>query len=90
MNKILLAVMIVVLLLPFTAASVFAHEGEPLGGCPDVFELHHMMDHGDPTDPMHNHIGSDADLNDDGYLCMKHVGLNGSNHLHVDNNLPLN
>jgi hypothetical protein len=31
-----------------------------------------------------------VDRNGDGFLCVKHVGKNGNNHVHKDNNVPLN
>jgi hypothetical protein len=36
----------------------------------------------------HQHVGTDADLNADGYICMMPVTSDGQIHVHVDNNLP--
>jgi hypothetical protein len=30
-----------------------------------------------------------VDRNGDGYLCVKHVGAGENNHVHKDNNVPL-
>lgn len=64
---------------------VLADHGAPVGGCPDGSELHHMMEN---QEHMHNHIGSDVDRNDDGFLCVKHVGKDDSYHVHIDNYVP--
>lgn len=61
-------------------------EGSPVGGCPNTFELHMVMDH---EGHGHHHVGVDTDLNGDGYLCAKVVGANNNNHVHIDNNLPI-
>lgn len=61
-------------------------ESEPEGACPNSFELHMVMPH---SDHGHRHVGTDTDLNGDGWLCAKVVGANEINHVHVDNNLPL-
>jgi len=36
----------------------------------------------------HQHVGTDTDLNGDGFICMKPVTLDENIHVHVDNNLP--
>ncbi len=83
-------IIVVMLLMVFSTIAV-AQEAEPIGGCPDNFHLHQMMDHGDGhSGHMHHHIGNDKDQNGDGYLCVKHVGKDGNNHVHIDNNVPLN
>ena len=95
MKKLLSIILLVLLFSVTLTAPVFASDmGEPLAGgmnatsCPDAFHLHHVMDHGDDPNHMHNHIGNDADQNGDGFICMKHVGADGNNHVHVDNNVP--
>ena len=95
MKKLLSIILLVLLFSVTLTAPVFASDmGEPLAGgmnatsCPDAFHLHHVMDHGDDPNHMHNHIGNDADQNGDGYICMKHVGVNENNHVHIDNNVP--
>ena len=55
------------------------------GNCPPGFHLEAVMhDH----DPEHKHVGTSADQNGDGYICVKHVTPSGSIHVHIDNNLP--
>jgi hypothetical protein len=44
-----------------------------------------VMDH---SDHHHMHVGTDADLNGDGWICMKPVTPTEKVHVHVDNNLP--
>jgi hypothetical protein len=61
-------------------------ESDPLGGCPDSFELHMVMPH---EEHGHHHVGTDTDLNGDGWICAKVVGANQTNHVHIDNNVPL-
>jgi hypothetical protein len=58
---------------------------EPTGSCPSGFSPVPAMDHDDHG---HLHVGTDADLNGDGYICMKHVTPSENVHVHVDNNLP--
>ena len=90
MKKLLVALYIVVLLALVLSATVFAQEGDPVGGCPHGFHLHHVMDHDDHAGHIHQHVGSAADQNGDGYLCVIHVSVNGNIHVHIDNNVPLN
>jgi len=73
-------VMVLSLILVNTA---LASHGEPAGSCAPGFELHHLMDHS--GEPMHQHIGVDEDLNDDGYICVK--PLSPTLHLHIDNSI---
>jgi hypothetical protein len=54
--------------------------------------LHHAAHHDEhhmDGDGNHLHVGADTDLNADGWLCVKHVSIDGSVHLHVDNVVPL-
>jgi hypothetical protein len=87
-NKTATALLIAMLLVLSIAITAFAENGDPVGGCPGSFELHQMMDHDHEGEHMHHHIGNDKDQNGDGYLCMKHVGKDGNNHVHIDNNVP--
>lgn len=73
----------------FLALAAFAVPGSaqtdaPLAGCPDEerFELMKIMDH----EHMHRHIGTEADQNGDGWICMYHIDNNF--HLHFDNTVP--
>ena len=84
-----LFVLLMVLVLAMTAVSVVvAEDGQPVGGCPDSFHRH-MAGHGHGNHGHHHHVGNDRDFNGDGYICGKHVGPNGNNHVHIDNNVPL-
>ena len=87
MKKWFLMFLVVVMLVLAVAPAVSAG-GEPVGGCPDSFELHMAMDHNHDHSG-HKHVGNDKDLNGDGWICGKHVGANGSVHVHIDNNVPL-
>ena len=60
--------------------------GDPVGDCPNSFVVHHVPQmHGDHE---HNHVGNSDDRNGDGYVCVKPSGMNGKNHVHIDNNIP--
>ena len=83
-KKLFFALLLVILLSQFAVVNVFA-AGEPVGSCAPGFELMMAMDE---DVHHHQHVGTDADLNDDGWICMKHVTPEEKIHLHVDNNLP--
>lgn len=83
-KKLLFAFLLVVLLSQFAVSTVFA-AGEPTGSCAPGFTLMMAMEHDQHE---HQHVGTDADLNGDGYICMKPVTTLGKIHVHVDNNLP--
>jgi hypothetical protein len=90
MKQFLLALVAITILALGTVGLAYAHEGEPMYGCPDNFELH-MADMDDMGDMDHHHVGLDmevADKNGDGWICMKPVGADGHNHVHIDNNFP--
>lgn len=90
LSAVLLIAMLLSLLLAYTA---YADEvGDPIGRCPDRFTLHHAAHHDEhhmDGDGNHLHVGSDTDLNSDGWICMKHVSIDEGVHLHVDNVVPL-
>lgn len=65
-------------------------QAQQLGQCPAGFDHLHQVGHEDDGNGEHQHVGSDLDLNGDGWLCAKHVGPDGSIHVHVDNIIPLN
>ena len=86
--------LIVVLLLLVSAVTAFAHEEAPppMYGCQDNFELHPLHHHDGDGDMDHHHVGLDmsvVDMNGDGWFCMKPVGVDGYNHVHIDNLFPL-
>ena len=83
-KKLVFALMLVMLLSQFAVPAVFA-AGEPTGGCAPGFMLVMAMEH---DMHHHQHVGTDADLNGDGYICMKPVTPSGKIHIHIDNNLP--
>jgi hypothetical protein len=83
-RKLVFALILVVLLSQLTVPTVLAVD-EAVGSCPVGFSLElamHQEDH------HHRHVGTHTDLNGDGYICMKPVGLNNNIHVHIDNNLP--
>lgn len=85
MKKLFSILLVTLLVSLFLVTTAFASHGDPVGSCPPNFELQHFMDHS--GDHMHRHIGTDRDLNSDGYICMKM--LSSDLHLHVDNFLSL-
>ena len=87
MKKIAVVLVLSLLITLLVGGTALADHGEPVGGCPDGFQLHHIEDH-DHSDHPHQHVGNDIDQNGDGYLCVKHVEPNDSIHVHIDNNVP--
>ena len=90
--KKLLVVLLLTLALTLVSISIVGANGDATGGCPNSFERHMVPmagnhDHGQSGE--HHHVGNDQDFNRDGYICAKHVGPNGSIHVHIDNNVPL-
>ena len=83
-KKLVFAFLLVVLLSQFAVSTVFA-AGEPAGNCPTGFTLMMAMEHDEHE---HQHVGTAADLDGDGYICMMPVTPDGKIHVHVDNNLP--
>ena len=86
MKKLILRMLIMLSLSLFVVAPASA-SGDPVGGCPKSFERHEAMPHDDHHE--HRHVGADTDRNGDGWLCVKHVSVDGSIHVHIDNNIPL-
>ena len=85
-NALFLAIILLAVALP---ASTSHGDAEPAGACPDDFVLHPVGhcdcgEHGE-----HIHAGVSTDRNDDGWICMKHVSVDGGVHVHIDNNKPL-
>lgn len=79
-------VLALVLVMAFSALPVGA-SGEQ-GSCPTGWHEHPVGHHDDSGEHHgeHRHVGTDADQNGDGLICVKHVGPNGSIHVHTDNN----
>ncbi|GIK37532.1 MAG: hypothetical protein BroJett011_13650 [Chloroflexota bacterium] len=84
MKQLFVVLMLVMVVSLSTATAAWADHGKPpIRGCPKSFDLHDIHHHND--DHEHRHIGSDADRNGDGWLCVKDLG---DKHLHIDNNKP--
>ena len=83
-KKMFFALLLVIVVAQFAAPAAYAM-GEPVGGCAPGFTLEMAMVH---DNHHHKHVGTDADINGDGYICMKPVTPDGKIHVHVDNNLP--
>lgn len=84
-----IVVLLLTVVLILSTVSFATASSDPVGGCPNSFNLHVAMDHKHDHGGQHKHVGNDRDLNGDGWICGKHVGKNGSVHVHIDNNIPL-
>ena len=83
-KKLVFALMLVMLISQFAVPTALA-AGEPTGSCAPGFTLETAMEH---DMHHHQHVGTHADQNGDGYICMKPVTPTGKIHVHVDNKLP--
>ncbi len=83
-KKFVFALILVMLVSQFVIPAAFA-AGAPTGRCAPGFTLMMAMEHDQHE---HQHVGTDADVNGDGYICMQPVTPDGKIHVHVDNNLP--
>ncbi len=81
MKRAVIILLLAVLILSVTVTPAFAEHGDPVGGCPRGFELHHFMEHSGQHP--HRHIGLNKDINGDGWICVKHI--TPDLHLHIDN-----
>jgi hypothetical protein len=84
-KKLIYTLLLVVLLSQFAMSTNVFAASEPVGSCALGFALEMVMVH---DNHHHRHVGTDADTNGDGYICMKQVTPSGNIHVHVDNNLP--
>ncbi len=83
-NRIFKATAIAMLLVATLSFPAFA-QSNPIGGCPTGFDLHEV---GHPHDgETHFHVGTAADQNGDGWICVKPVSIDGSIHVHIDNDI---
>lgn len=82
LTKLLYLFVLVSLLTIFTSSVAIAASGS---NCPPGFSPEEVMDH---EHHHHQHVGTSADQNGDGQVCMKHVTPDESIHVHVDNHLP--
>lgn len=81
-TRILLLTVLVSLFLTATVITAGAKGGD----CPPGFMLHEHHDH--PEDHTgHKHVGTSADRNGDGDICVKHVTPTEKIHVHIDNNV---
>lgn len=80
-------IVLLVLLLLLAMATTTSAADEPLGDCPDGFQRHTTMPHDQHHG--HLHVGTDTDTNSDGFICAKGVSVDGSIHVHIDNNARL-
>jgi hypothetical protein len=83
-KKLIFTLLLVMFLSQFAVPNVFA-AGEPVGSCAPGFTLMMAMEH---DEHHHHHVGTDTDVNADGYICMKPITPDGIIHVHMDNNLP--
>jgi hypothetical protein len=83
MSNLIRVLLLTIMVSMFLVSTVFA-EGIPVGGCPTGFDLHMAPDH-DGHHGNHIHVGTDTDLNGDGYICVKPITPDGTIHVHVDN-----
>jgi hypothetical protein len=75
---------VLMLLVVGSLASVSATPGgPPVGGCPPKFHLHPLSH--EHNGHVHTHVGNSFDQNGDGLICVKHVSVDGSVHVHIDN-----
>ena len=81
-NRAVQATALAILLLAALSFPAFA-QSDSIAGCPNGFHLHET---GHPHDgEAHFHVGTAADQNGDGWVCAKHVSVDGSIHVHIDN-----
>jgi hypothetical protein len=85
MSKTARILLVTVLVSLFLALTVFT-AGAQAGDCQPDFMLHMAHEH-DEHHAGHMHVGTDADRNGDGYICVKHVTPFEKIHVHIDNNL---
>lgn len=83
-RKFTFLLILMVLLSQFTSSVSFAAQ-QSGSDCPPGFTLEMHMHH---DDHHHLHVGTSADQNGDGYICVKHITPDEAIHVHVDNNIP--
>ena len=79
--------LVIAIVLSLTSASATLASDQPIGRCPDGFELHPAMEHDDEHG--HQHVGTEVDRNGDRWICVKHVGVDEDIHVHIDNDAAL-
>lgn len=83
-RKTVFLLLLLLLMATFSNSVVQAAGGS---NCPPGFTLEMAMHHED-HEHHHRHVGTSADQNGDGYICMKPVTPARMIHVHVDNSLP--
>lgn len=83
MSKTIRTLFVIVLLSLLLTVPVLT-AGAAGGGCPPGYMLHMAHDH-DGHHAGHLHVGTDADQNGDGYICVKEVTPGSRVHVHIDN-----
>jgi hypothetical protein len=72
------------------AALVLASTSASAASCPNGYHPHTVGD-GDHEHGEHQHVGvsmDDVDRNENGYICVKHIGPSGAIHVHIDDSIP--
>ena len=88
MNKVVRILLLSLVLLVALPTTAFA-QPEMAPGCPVGFHMHNVMDQDNHAGNMHQHVGTAADQNGDSLICVKHAGLDGKIHVHIDNSIPI-
>ena len=83
-RKIVFLLILTVLFAQFTSSAAFTVRASG-SDCPLGFTLEEVMPH---ENHEHQHVGTSADQNGDGFICVKHVTPDESIHVHIDNNVP--
>ena len=83
-KKAVFLLVLVLVLTPLGTSVAFAANGS---ACPEGFQLEMAMHH-DDHEHQHRHVGTSADKNGDGFICMKPITPDGSIHVHIDNSVP--
>jgi len=83
-RKFVFLLILIILLSQFASSVPFAASARG-SDCPPGFAPEEAMHH---DNHHHQHVGTSADQNGDGDICVKHITPNQSIHVHVDNNVP--
>ena len=86
MKKLLATMLLIFLLSTLVFSAAQAEMSGVDGTCPPPFHAEMAHDH-DEHHGDHLHVGTKADLNGDGWICVFHAPPDGQVHVHIDNNL---
>jgi hypothetical protein len=64
-------------------ASAESAAAQPVGWCPHGFALHEVIHN--EAEHRHPHVGTSADQNGDGWICVQHLPDATGIHVHIDN-----